>query len=221
MPAKQQPDNRCQYITSDGRRCGMPAAAGSPDSSLCFPHGQRQPAAPALPALSPAERDEGSAVEGAGDADSIGPELLGPFEEFRTATAINHVLGKLFALLARPEALGGLARNRIPVRNAAVLAYIGQLLLHILPAVRKETALAQGLPGWERVVRRALSRRAGQARGAVLPEPQNTTHPAVSEDEKVLQEPAMPGLPGACRRACPEGRRGDRRAAPQGGASRT
>ena len=160
MPAKQQPDvasacaladKRCQYTTSDGRRC---RTARLPDSSLCLLHRQRQPAAPAK-----------SAVEGAGDPDSIGPELLGPFEELKTATAVNHVLGKLFALLAR---------NRIPVRNAAVLAYIGQLLLNSLPGVRRETALAQGLAGWERVVRRALQK---QAQGAVSPEPCSTSPP--------------------------------------------
>jgi hypothetical protein len=97
-------------------------------SSLCFQHSQRQ--------------QELLYVESF-DANALATELLGPFQEFKTATAINHALGKLFALLAK---------DRIPTRNAAVLAYIGQLLLNSLPLMGKEILPGEGNPGWKQLV---------------------------------------------------------------------
>ncbi len=55
--------------------------------------------------------------------------LLGPVQDFRTATSINHVLGKLLVLLAT---------DRIPPRKAAVIAYICQLLLQSLNETKRE-----------------------------------------------------------------------------------
>ena len=81
------------------------------------------------------------------EAESVARELLGDTTELNTATSLNHVLGKLFALIAA---------NRIPERNAAVLAYIGQLLLYSIDNVRDEIRKGEGDEAWEGAVRNAL-----------------------------------------------------------------
>ena len=121
-------DSRCRYKTADGRRCTMLKMDDHP--SLCYTHWRQQ-----------LVQTESYDHEGAA------AELLGSIEDFNTATAVNQALGRLFALLAR---------NRIPPRNAAILAYIGQLLLNSLPAVDRETMRAEGLPGWEQTLTRAM-----------------------------------------------------------------
>jgi hypothetical protein len=125
MFKKKKPEARCRCTTADGRRCRMPVAPGH--HSLCLPHRQRQ------------EKESG--------AEALAAELLGPFEEFNTATAVNHALGKLFSLAAQ---------GRVAPRNAAVLAYIGQLLLNSLGAVRHEAQLARGHDEWRGDLRRTL-----------------------------------------------------------------
>ena len=97
----------------------------SPDVALCLPHWQRKN----------------------GDAQTVSAELLGPFAELTTATAVNHALAKLFSLAAE---------GRVAPRNAAVLAYIGQLLLNSLSAVRHEAQLARGHDKWHGDLRRTL-----------------------------------------------------------------
>ncbi len=66
---------------------------------------------------------------------------------FLTATDINFVLGKLFTALAQ---------NRIPPRNAATLAYIGQLLLHSLHDVKTEYKFRYEFDTWEKMLNRAI-----------------------------------------------------------------
>src|SRR3989442_11776832 len=80
---KQKQDNRCQHTTADGRRCRMPRR--NDDSSLCLDHWQR----------------EQQLYAGSVDAETLAAELLGSFKDFKTTTAVNHALGKLFALLAK------------------------------------------------------------------------------------------------------------------------
>ncbi len=63
------------------------------------------------------------------DSKLITEEILGPLDDFRSAYAVNRALGKLFTLTSE---------NRIPVRSAVALAYIGQLLLQSLPPLRDE-----------------------------------------------------------------------------------
>jgi hypothetical protein len=58
------------------------------------------------------------------------PVLIGDFQEFRSATDINHSLGELYKLQAR---------NKIIPRRAAVMAHTGNLLLRTLPAIALET----------------------------------------------------------------------------------
>ncbi len=121
-------DARCKYETADGRRCSMLRMDDHP--SLCYHHWRYQVFQP--------ENE---------DPESVAAELLGSVEDFTTAAAVNKVLGRLLALLAR---------KRLPPRNAAILAYICQLLLNTLPAVEHEIARTEGFSGWEHALRYAL-----------------------------------------------------------------
>jgi hypothetical protein len=56
--------------------------------------------------------------------------LLGQLTELKSASDLNQVLSNLFRLLSQ---------DRIAARRAAVLAYIGNLLLRTLPAIAHET----------------------------------------------------------------------------------
>jgi hypothetical protein len=93
------------------------------------------------PSLCPQHRQQ---LQPETDPKTIATELLRSIEDFKTATAVNHALGRLFALLAG---------NRIPPRNAAILAYICQLLLNTLPAVEQEITYAKGFDHWQRILR--------------------------------------------------------------------
>ena len=68
-------------------------------------------------------------------AETASESLLNPLDDFRTVATVNQSLGRLYTLLAR---------NRIPVRNAATLAYISQLLLQSLEPLRFESYRALG-----------------------------------------------------------------------------
>jgi hypothetical protein len=124
---------RCLFSSSDGRRCGMVRWEDHP--SLCLFHA----------------RQEQQLLE----ADRIGAELVSISGEFKTAHDLNHVLGKLFALLAN---------NRIPPRNAAILAYVGQLILQTLPSVKRDVVAAGNHNAWEDTLRRAFPQLAAPQR---------------------------------------------------------
>ncbi len=115
----------CQFSFADGRHCRMPR--WDKHRSLCLSHARQQ--------------------EQLLSVDQVGQELVSLSGDFKTSTDINHVLGKLFSLLAK---------NRIPRRNAAALAYIAQLLLQTLPAVETEIKKGAGYDEWEATVRAAL-----------------------------------------------------------------
>ena len=66
-------------------------------------------------------------------ADLAAVLAAGDENTFQSAEGINHSLAELFTLLAK---------DRVSPRRAAVLAYIGSLLLRTLPAIEKETAAA-------------------------------------------------------------------------------
>lgn len=112
----------CQFPFADGRQCRMLRHDSHP--SLCLFHA----------------REERQLLE----LDHIGDELASLSGEFKTVGDIQHVVGKLFKLVAA---------NRIPVRNARLLAYLAQLLLHGQSSVRHETISAQHYRGWEEVLR--------------------------------------------------------------------
>jgi len=81
------------------------------------------------------------------ESERLGSEIASSITgEFMTATDINFVLGKLFTALAQ---------NRIPPRNAAVLAYIGQLMLHSLPGVKEEYPFTYEYKTWNNMLEEA------------------------------------------------------------------
>jgi hypothetical protein len=112
----------CQFPFADGRQCRMLRHASHP--TLCLFHA----------------REEQQLLE----LDHIGDELASLSGDFRTVADIQHVVGKLFKLVAA---------NRIPVRNARLLAYLAQLLFHGQADVKRETIRAQNYRGWEEVLR--------------------------------------------------------------------
>jgi hypothetical protein len=81
------------------------------------------------------------------DAERVAAELAPISGEFMTSTDVNHSLGRLFSLLAA---------DRVPSRKAAVLAYLGQLLLHSLHGVRQEITQTRGFSVWDQIVRRSF-----------------------------------------------------------------
>ena len=78
------------------------------------------------------------------ELEHIGHELASLSGEFKTVADIHHVVSKLFKLVAA---------NRIPVRNARLLAYLAQLLFHGQADVKQETIRAQNHRAWEEVLR--------------------------------------------------------------------
>jgi hypothetical protein len=118
--------NRCQFETSDGRRSRMLRYNAHP--TLCLFHAH----------------DEMQLLE----SQRIGAELSASLTgQFMTATDINFVLGKLFTATAQ---------NRIPPRTAAVLAYIGQLMLHSLHHVKKEYPFTYKYESWNNMVDKSI-----------------------------------------------------------------
>jgi hypothetical protein len=126
MPKKPAHErNRCQQVTADGRRCQMPRMKDHP--CFCYIHAQRQ-----QQILNPKR---------------VVAELLGPFQDLKTANSVNHALGSLFLLVAQ---------NRIPPRSAATLAYIGQLILLTIRPLQTEIRDAWGYGRWGDTVRQVL-----------------------------------------------------------------
>jgi hypothetical protein len=85
-------------------------------------------------------RDEQQLLECRRLGSELSASLTG---HFHTAADINHVLGKVFTALAQ---------GRITPRTATVLAYIGQLLLQSLPAVKAETQFKYTYNAWSRMI---------------------------------------------------------------------
>ena len=138
--------NRCQFETSDGRRCRMLRHNGHP--TLCLFHA----------------RDEMQLLESQRLGSEIASSISG---DFMTATNINFVLGKLFTALAQ---------NRIPPRNAAVLAYIGQLMRHSLPGVEREYPFTYNYETWNNMLEKATvlsDYTPDSAPAALVPNPPN------------------------------------------------
>jgi len=123
---KASDPNRCTFETSDGRRCRLPRSATHP--ALCVFHSQ----------------EERQLVE----SQKVGPALAVTVTgDFLTATDINYALGKVFTAVAQ---------NRIPVRTAHTLAYLGQLMLCSLPAVKKEFNFSYKFDQWNNMLDNAV-----------------------------------------------------------------
>jgi len=111
----------CQFPFQDGRRCRMLRHPAHPN--LCPFHA----------------RAELQLRESA----LLGTELSETISgEFNTATDVNHVLGKLYTAIAQ---------DRIPARNAAALAYVGQLLLQSVHGVKSEFKFSYSFDEWNRM----------------------------------------------------------------------
>jgi len=148
--------NRCAFETSDGRRCRMLRHRDHP--SLCIFHA----------------RDEMQLLE----SSRLGSELSASISgNFLTATDVNFVLGKLFKALAQ---------KRISHRDAATLAYIGQLMLHSLQHVKQEYQFEYKFEQWKRMLweARRLSDFTPPADSNPSPDhpPTTTDLPVVSHD---------------------------------------
>jgi len=124
--SKTPSENRCQQTTSSGRRCRSPRSAAHP--SLCSYHAREE-----------SQKNNNPLA--------LAVDLLGTIHDFRTATSVNHVLGKLLVLLAT---------DRVPPRNAAVIAYICQLLLQSLSDVKHELYLGKQEPDMKKALRQVL-----------------------------------------------------------------
>lgn len=110
---------RCRYRTATGRQCR--SAISDAQSSLCPRHHSQQKQWEARPETPDSE------LRGA-DVVKI---LTTDHHGFQTAQGINHSLSRLYLLAAQ---------NLISPRRAAVLAYIGSLLLRTLPAIDADRA---------------------------------------------------------------------------------
>ena len=117
---------RCQFIYADGRRCSLPRLRKH--RTLCRTH---------------AERDHRRR-----SPSRIAKDLASLSGEFKTASDVNHALGKVWTLLAQ---------SRIPRRDAVTFAYIAQLLLQSLPSVRREIREVGGADGWQSTIESVLA----------------------------------------------------------------
>ncbi len=117
----------CQFHFADGRKCGMLRQDGH--STFCLFHA----------------RVERQLLE----SETVGAHISkSPSGEFLTAVDVNHVLGKLFAAIAE---------DRLPPRNAATLAFVGQLLLHSVSIAQDEIINARGTNSWRQLVHNVLN----------------------------------------------------------------
>jgi len=114
--------SRCQFQFSDGRSCRMLRTPAHP--RFCAFH-----ARPELELL---------------ESQRLGSEISASLNgDFLTATDINHVLGKLFTAAAQ---------DRLPLRKAAILTYLGQVLLSSLPLVKREFPFSYKFKHWQEVL---------------------------------------------------------------------
>lgn len=115
----------CQFVFFDGRRCRM--LRTREDSQFCPFHYREQRHLLAL--------------------HQLGAELAPPSGEFKTATDIHHVLGRIFSLVAR---------DKIVRRDAALLTWVAQLMLQSLPRVNDEMKRAFGYDVWAQSLKKAI-----------------------------------------------------------------
>jgi hypothetical protein len=141
---------RCHYRDSAGRRCRLPREKGHP--TFCSRHARPRFGAPG----------KGAVPVGNAPAADLTPDLLGPLNDFRTNTSINYTLGRLLILKAA---------DQISARDAAVVAYICQLLLQTVPGVRKEMSWSRGQDPEDQYLRDVLNATSSLWDDADVPEP--------------------------------------------------
>ena len=117
--------NLCQFPFADGRRCRMLRHPAHPYLCLTHAHSELQ----------------------LQESGRLGTELSQTLTgDFMTATDVNHVLGRLYTAIAQ---------DRIPPRNAATLAYVGQLLLQSVAGVKSEFTFAYSFDQWNDLLDKA------------------------------------------------------------------
>jgi hypothetical protein len=116
---------RCLFQFSDDRCCRMLRSPAHP--SFCAFHA----------------RQELQRIESQRLGEEVSTSLHG---NFLTATDINHVLGKLFIAVAQ---------NRISLRKAANLTYLGKALLSSIPLVKQEFRFEYKFKQWQKVLANA------------------------------------------------------------------
>jgi hypothetical protein len=116
---------RCQFHFSDGRCCRMLRSPAH--ASFCAFHA----------------RQELQLLESQRLGSEISASLNG---DFLTATDINHVLGKLFIAAAQ---------DRVPLRKATALAFLGQVMLSSLPHVKQEFPFTYKFDHWNKLLDQA------------------------------------------------------------------
>jgi hypothetical protein len=116
---------RCQFQFSDDRCCRMLRSPAH--SSYCAFHA----------------RQERQLLESQRLGGEISTSLHG---DFLTATDINHVLGKLFIAVAQ---------NRISLRKAANLTYLGKALLSSIPLIKQEFPFEYKFNQWRKALANA------------------------------------------------------------------
>jgi hypothetical protein len=102
------------------------------------------------------------------ELDRIGEDLASLSTEFHTMTEVRRAVAQLFKLVAR---------NRIPLGNARLLAYLAQLLVYSQPDARQEIKFAFGHDGWNQVLRAAFSAPSGSDPGSFSPAMANKMSP--------------------------------------------
>ena len=167
MPRKPNPDSPTQILVSDKNRCRFTTIDGRQcrmyrskgHKTLCLTHAQQ----------------ESQLL----DAAAVAEELIGPVKGYQTAICVNRTLGCLFNLVAQ---------KRISRQDGALLAFIGQMMLHSVGSTVKEEFIRMSgdrRPSeWEANVRRAVE---------ILSNDYSlqTKAPAVSSDQS--NEPDPPG----------------------------
>jgi hypothetical protein len=130
-----------QRVPDPGIRCTHKDAIGRQCRSLA----QKPKGVPGISTLCASHASEETQIR---DGEAVAEYLFERTPELKTAAAINHVLGKLFELIAI---------NYIPVRRGALLAYIGSLLLNSVGPAKGEAVLVKGCAGMDEMFRDAFA----------------------------------------------------------------
>ena len=159
---------RSRFAAEPENLCNYPYADGrqcrmlrhSGHPSLCFFH----------------SREEMQLAE----LEQIGDQLAAVSGEFHTMTEVRRAVANLFRLVAR---------NRIPMRNAQLLAYLSQLLLYSQKSTQHEITRVHGSGAWDHVLRAAFT-----VRSSAQPQESNAAPPSTAASDQPTIEPCSAGL---------------------------
>jgi hypothetical protein len=124
---------RCEHIRADGKRCALPRSPKH--DSLCVYHAR-------------AEEKLASQFARTPEAATLVAQVLGADHDFRTVTSVNDFIAKIISLRAR---------KLIHTRDAAIFAYMAQLLLISHEGVKSEFTKTYDFRAWDELLRVALT----------------------------------------------------------------